>query len=583
MRLKLIVFVFFIFSIHQSLAFVTVGASGCDETTINAALTLGDSEIRLVKGNFTPNLPILNGSIEIIGGYDSCAAASANTPPTEKTFIYADAAPGPSVIKINLNNSEVILRNLYITGGRKDASVFNGGHGIEVGGSSGSVFIFDSSIVDNRSDKGGGLYVSGNSAADNKYISIKDSVIFGNNALGFSTGNGFGGGIYCGGEGSSVYINGESQVTSNFAENGGGIAAEFGCFVRVSSGIDVNSSADKRGIMNNQATINGGGVYLNDNAYLSLSPTVTGGKFGVVSSSTTPATLASNSAGQKGGGVYAQLNSIIEIRDSIINNNTATDGGGFYTTTNTRIHIDRSGLDCWNIGSCVEISENMADNGGVLYMSLYNDDSVSSNILHANIFGNRADSGIVGYLTGFTTGIATSIYMNSSLIHNNGNLGSNGYSDFNLFSISNNAEIRMEYVTIADNDIKVNGEVLRSIGSSFYILNSIVYNNVKVIVQFTTLQSILNCLVVNEENSFMGTNIFVEDPGFVNSGINDYHLSSTSFATDLCDRGFATGRPDAEYDSRGIDILSVMNIGGPYDAGADEYNDFEAVFKNGFE
>jgi len=201
---------------------------------------------------------------------------------------------------------------------------------------------------------------------------------------------------------------------------------------------------------------------------------------------------------------------------------------------------------------------------------------------HTRIFGNKANEGVVAFITGVTNEIPTLVTMNGVFIYNNGNFGLNGFSDFNIFSLSNNAEIRMYYVTIADNDIKVDGEILRSVGSSFFLENSIIHNNEKVFTQFLTNQSRLYCLIVNEDNSFTGTNIFVETPGFVNSSINDYHLSSASFATDLCDNGFAPFSLDAEYDPRGIDILNVINIGGPYDAGADEYNDHEAVFKSGF-
>ncbi len=584
MHIRFIVLIVALFNFNSSYSFVTVGAVGCDETNIIDALNSGDSEIRLVKGNYTTNFTI-NTTMEIIGGYASCAAANANTPPTDKTFIFASNTMGPSVIKINLNNTFVQFSNLYITGARKDASVFNGGHGIEVVGTSGMVTIENSSVVDNRSDKGGGVFVSSNNASHAKYINISDSVIFGNNAIGFSAGNGFGGGIYCSGSNTFVYIYGETEVSNNYAENGGGIAAEHGCQVRVSSGIDVSSSSTKRGVMNNNALINGGGVYLNDNANFFLDPTFTG-EFGVYASSTKPATLAFNTAGLNGGGIYAKLNSRVSIKDSLIHANSAIDGGGVYLTIGSYMETSFSRLGCWSPGSCMVISDNTATSttpighGGAVYIS---NPGIGSSFSRTLFYGNRADSGTVMFLQGLPGVNDFYVTVSGSTLYNNGDDGNGSFADYNVFQVTNNSNLQINYSTIVDNDINDITAVIRNSNSKVKLIHSIIHNNENVIKEFSALETQTSCLVVNENTSVSGGNIYVEDPGFVNPNVNDYHLNSDSFAIDLCEYSGLGNLYDFDSELRGLDIFSVMNIEGTYDAGADEYNDHLAIFKSGFE
>lgn len=586
MRIRLIILLVTLLSFNPSYSFVTVGAVGCDETNIITALNSGDSEIRLVKGNYTTNFSI-NNNVEIIGGYSSCAAASANIPPTDKTFIYASTTTlGPSVIKITLNNTIVKLSHLYITGARKEASVFNGGHGIEIVGTSGTVDINDSSIIDNHSDKGGGIHVSGNNSAQIKHVNIVDSVIFGNNAVGFSTGNGFGGGIYCAGSGSHVYINGETEISNNYAENGGGIAAENGCQVRVSSGIDVSTSSVKRGVMNNNAFINGGGVYLNNNARLDLDPTYTNGQYGTHISRTKPATIAFNTATLKGGGVYAEFNSYLTAKDALIHANSAVDGGGVYLTTGSNMDTSFSNYGCWSPGSCMVVSHNTATgntpigHGGAFYISNTERGSVFSNTL---FYGNRSDSGTVMYAQGIAGQNDFFVAFFGSIINNNGDDGNGGFADFNAFQISNNTQLIFNHSTIVDNDLEDSTAVIRNTGSKVNIYNSIIHNNENIMKEFSAIQTTVSCVVVNEDSSISGNNIYVEDPGFINPNNQNYHLSPDSFAVDLCAFSPYAANNDFDSDNRGIDILSVVNIEGVYDAGADEYNDHEIVFNSGFE
>jgi len=592
MHFKIISFFVFLLIFTPSFAIVTVGTSSgsgvCDRTTIAAGIqyanSQGDSEIRVLKNqNFLENISI-NHSVSITGGYNNCNEANdANTSlPTSKTFIYGDVFPRNTVITINLSNTNVTLNNLYISDNVNDPNINVNGHGVAVKGTSGTVYINNSTIANNRSTKGGGVYVE--DGTDEKNVNIVNTSIFANQAIGFFAGGGFGGGVYCSGTGAHVVILGESEVSLNSADTGGGVVAEYGCTISVASGIDVSTTATRRGIMNNSANFNGGGIYVGNDSRLNLNSTYqTGTPFITLGDSDTPATIANNVANGKGGGVYAEFGSRINIKDALIDGNSAVDGGGIYITTESNINASFSNYNCWSPGSCMVIRNNTADShGGAVYFS---NTEIGSSFNHTLFYGNRANAGTAMYIQGLPGTNNFFVVITNSSIYNNGNDGAGSFADFNVFQVTNNARAIFNYTTIVDNDVNDTTATIRNFSSKVEIHKSIIHNSEDVIKEFTPVNTITDCLVVNEDTSVSGPTIYVEDPGFVNRPNNDYHLTPVSFAVDLCAAGTngQNGGKDFDLDSRGIDILSVMNIEGPYDAGSDEYNDHEAVFKSGFE
>ncbi len=583
MRFKIFTLLVLLFTVNQVFSFVTVGnisSGACNYTSLSQALNNSEDEIRLVDDDITDNLEI-NYSVSITGGYTNCILANnPNTPvPSAKTFIYGTAVLGESVIKINLSNTFVGLNNLYVTGGRQDVSVVDGGHGIKIEGA-GSVTITDTTIADNRSSRGGGVYLLEDGAT--KYVRLINTVVFGNIAESTSSNAGLGGGIFCRGSGSLISIEGESVIAFNTARSGGGIAARYGCFVRVSAGIDVNNSSTRRGVMNNQASEFGGGVYVTNDAIIEFNPTRNGLFIVTQSDSDHPATLANNSANQDGGGGYVALGGEIRMLDSLVHGNSANNGSGgaFAIVGFSRLTVKRSDFGCWDPGACIVFSNNTASSGGAL--SLSPSDSSSSFVNNTVFKGNRAIAGTLFSLSGSPAISQDTLQIFDSLIVNNGNNGLDGFDDSNLISLQNGARLTMVGVTIADNDIANSSAIISNSTSALFLRDSIIFNdnNIYVENQSTGLQ--FDCLVVNENVSVSGNNVYVEDPGFVNSAAGDYHLRPDSFAIDLCSNGGNT-RMDLDDEPRNIDIINVSNVEGNLDAGSDEYNDFEGVFKNGFE
>ncbi len=584
MRYKIVILFSLLFSINHAYAVVTVGELGsgdCDFTTISAALSDGDSEIRIVDNDFTENL-LITHAVNLIGGYSDCSHAESNTPePTLKSYISGTAEVGGSVVKIILSNDlSVKLENLYLSDASKNITVSNGGHGVLIEGTSGTVNIVNSRITNNLSAKGGGIRVS-EAADERKRVNIIDSSIDHNDVIGDSAGNGFGGGVYCSGEGNEVTVRGESVVSFNKADKGGGIFADYGCLIFLNSGIDVESSATKRGIMNNTAEIDGGGVYIGNGSRFEMDPTRTGGRFGqTIGDRDRPATVAKNSAGANGGGIYAEFNSFARIEDALIYENSAVgDGGGIYLTTHSKINSSPSGHGCWNPVACLLFSKNTADKGGAVYIANSND---FAHFEHTDFYGNRANDASVMHITGLP-GLRIDIYYSN--IYGNGNDGVGGYEDFSAFRITNVTQVFFQNITVVDNDLRDDSWVIINTSSLLRLYNSIFHNSEIVLQEFDTAETTPDCLIVNDDTNISSAEVHVEsDPGFVDRAGHDYHLRPDSVAVDFCDQApTGVSGMDHDGDTFGIDIYTRANVGGPFDPGADEYNDHDFMVSDGFE
>ena len=577
MYLKIVTFIFLVLTLTQSLSRVSVGSSPgfgiCDYLTIQEALNSGENEIRILNNqDFIENI-VIDHAVDIRGGFLSCFNANGNVAPAGNTTIKGTAIPGESVITImTTGDSFVRLYNLIIRDAIDIISNPNKGHGIEMDDATGTIEIIDSVIVFNRAISGGGLYLKNNNSFFRLTVNLRNSVILGNFA------SASGAGAYCSGTNAHLNIIEESSIKGNSATNGGGIAAFHSCRVLISSGVDVNNSNLHRGIMINSASQNGGGVYARFSARVTFDGSLYDGVNTV--NSTKPATLANNTAGFDGGGIYAIDSAIVNVHDSLIDSNLADhDGGGIYVDSSSVLNISPSGKKCWELGGCIVISNNKSLRfGGGVYIS--NDGAIVQThyILNSKLFGNRADFGTALYLNG----PQAQALLYGNYIYNNGLDGSGSYTDNFVLRANDNSELVLIHNTIVDNDINNSRAVIGNRNSSIFIFNTIIHNNETVLEEFGSTSNNHLCLLVNEDLSLTGSNIFVNDPGFINSANNDYHLNSDSFSIDSCSNPPAF-ELDSDLEQRGFDDPTITNIQGSYDVGADETYVNDIIFSSSFE
>lgn len=232
--------------------------------------------------------------------------------------------------------SEILLKDLTITGNRNDTSGYGGGG---VCADSGDLTIDHCRITDNTAANGSGGGVSMGSkhggTVENASLTIKDSVISGN------TSTAQGGGVYAAVTDGSVSITGSTLSGNSATAHGGGIS------VSTSGSTDVTLSGNT--ILENTAGQDGGGIYLSRPEQSETAPdtTICGN------------TIQKNS-GKNGGGIYADNGVTVRLAGYLLNNHAGTAGADLYLTAGSAEDKNRNVLvlrrvskdDDWTLVDC---------------------------------------------------------------------------------------------------------------------------------------------------------------------------------------------------------------------------------------
>ena len=276
--------------------------------------------------------------------------------------------------------SEILLKDLTITGNRNDTSGYGGGG---VCADSGDLTIDHCRITDNTAANGSGGGVSMGSkhggTVENASLTIKDSVISGN------TSTAQGGGVYAAVTDGSVSITGSTLSGNSATAQGGGIS------VSASGSTDVTLSGNT--ILENTAGQDGGGIYLSRPEQSETAPDTTicgntiqknSGKNGggiyirnsmpnrTIAGSVTntveqevldigsTVVISGNTAGQLGGGIYADNGVTVRLAAYLLNNHAGTAGADLYLTAGSAEDKNRNVLilrrvskdDDWTLVDC---------------------------------------------------------------------------------------------------------------------------------------------------------------------------------------------------------------------------------------
>jgi hypothetical protein len=299
------------------------------------------------------------------------------------------------------NNVAVSMSNL---------TLLNGNAGTNEGGAiyqqSGDLTLTGCTFQANQGDTGGAVYVSTTSIPQ-RTVSITNCSFLGNTATGAGNG-GAGGAVYVLGD-SSLTIAGSEFAGNSAAREGGAVREQTSSqFVTISnSDLSGNTGASGGGavfvqgpttltnctINNNNGTQGGGGVWVQAGSTSNL--TMTG------------CTLNGNQATNpsvSGGGVFSQANTNI-TNCTVANNTVGASGGGIYVQTSSPASLTLS-------GSTVSANQALSvtgAGGGVFCQS-------SLTMVDSTINGNRAgNGGGIAFVSGSST---TGSITNSTITDN---------------------------------------------------------------------------------------------------------------------------------------------------------------------
>ena len=362
-------------SLPASAAVLTVGASGCDYTTLDAAIAAANpgDELRLRAQTFTGVNELITDSLTIRGGYNVCGDAF----PGIDSVSVLEGTGTENLLSIGGGATTTVeLIRLEMTGG--GGALFGGavamlsgatlrlatveihnneadfGGAIYVGGDSVLEHTGPVTLRDNVAEKGGALYVAGDGVADFTTTGFNPVDVTGNLAT-------EGGGIYVGDGGAlRTDADHELSVEGNQAQAGGGLFAETSATLHL--------VGDR--VRNNLASIAGGGLFVAGDGNGAATPTILieqdtsfhsneagvgggiafgpGGGFNVVMD----ARLTNNTASQSGGGLHVAGNGVLNLDGSSFGGNDAgTNGGGAYLNSSVMIaevlsvNANEAGLD----------------------------------------------------------------------------------------------------------------------------------------------------------------------------------------------------------------------------------------------
>ena len=381
-------------------AVITVGASGCDYTTLDAAVAAAQpgDELRLRAQKFTGVDELISKSLTVRGGYSVCgddfpalgAVSVLEGTGTSNLFTIGGGA-----------TTDVELIKLEMTGGGN--ALFGGAISVLSGA---TLRLATADIHNNQGDFGGAIYVGSDSVLEHSGpITLRDNsgasggaIYLATDAVADFTTGGFhaidvtgnvaqeGGGIYVS-DGAVLRTDPDRQLSidGNFAEAGGGIYAETSAELELFN-VRVRS---------NVASIGGGGMFVSgdgsaatttiligDNTEFVLNQAGVGGgiAFGAGGGFNVEmdALISNNTAVESGGGLHVEGNGLLDINGTLIAANQAgTNGGGAYLGSSAAF------------GNLLFVNSNTAGlDGGGLYMTALSSLQIGAQLVAR---GNRAE------------------------------------------------------------------------------------------------------------------------------------------------------------------------------------------------
>jgi hypothetical protein len=512
---------------HAHAIEISVGAdASCTTHTIADALTRAKATDEVDTIRVADDQPYENQTVyvdtpvNLIGGHASCAS----TAPTGRTHLvgngrWATLAVGGAGIQVR-------LEHLDISGGGASGEIgIWGGLNIEEGA---LVALADVDIHHNSNTFGGGVAVIGQAIVEFEHdVNVHD-----NHAV-------VGGGIVVAGATLRVRPHGVSIRDNTASDSGGGIALLTGAQMSVATNPDdAPRPVDGVLIAGNHADGNGGGVFVSGTGAMLLAD------------------------------------------DTVVRDNTATEGGGVHAGEGGYAQFARFRegpfRHCANELECLRLSGNRATRGGALSVR----NRGSALLDQAIVRDNAAAAGAAFHLYGD----ASSLRLYADLIV--GNACADGAPADCAPIQTFGGTLRFEHTTFADNgggDALIWGDgVEHAILTDIQGYSSLIAGKAKIFGFLGAVPTVRYDCVLKDRGSaeLAATRSGVEPFTFQNPARGDYHLPGDSVAMDWCDgTPVSSQSPDMDGTPRGIDA-GRADVFGPYDLGAYES---DRIFASGAE
>ena len=522
-------------------------------------------------------------NVNIWGGFNNCIDADNGVVSGDLSVLNGNISSQPALFVNAARSTNLLFMRIQNT---------NPSGGVVIDNAS-SMNIVRSEILNNGHTtvssngtvgEGGGIEIKNDS-----FLRLSNSLVSGNEALN-------GGGIACNDAqldiiNSSITDNSTVFTSNNFADRGkgGGIYATNMCRLSIENYISGGNQGTGFGkkIQNNTATIQGGGLYADDDSTVIINgdPNRTQTAQPVVFENNRiihniqfvvrGAGIAVSDPGTEVTAYYLAM-----IGNNIDPSMLFGRGGGLSVNNHAKFSLrtEKFGNQCiQDITNpyCNQFVGNSVNSGSGGAIAVGSDAEVE--IYQTIMTNNLAESAPVASMFGGT------LNMQGNMIYANGSI-------FNLvademFSIAGDANIHIDFSTIVDN-FMASGALLRTSGAdNVRLTRSILDANINTTVFSSNSQNpnnlnLFKCLLTHENNSFFGTNIMVAQAVFT----TNYHLSPFSPGLAMCDQGPGDLIPEIDIDGEvRPGCTSQICPAGSFDVGADATFWFDIIFMNSFE
>ncbi|HHN94480.1 MAG TPA: hypothetical protein ENK17_06905, partial [Anaerolineae bacterium] len=385
-----------------------VGVNGsCEYATIQQAVNAAEDgdTVRVAAGTYFETVEIADKDITLVGGYNSTCTA----PGSDETIVEGSMGGGSTLY---INGSTATLRSLVIAWG-------NGTYGGGLRAVADSrVTLDDVEIHDNHGYYGGGFYISTGSI-----VTATDSVSIHDNVATDSDGGG-GGRVW-----GQLIGNGNLDIASNCAPNGGGLYIPGGAVYADDISFSGNQAADSTG--------KGGGVYVTD--------------MGIISA--TNVSFLSNTA-YDGGGVYADYSTVRLDHGAMGWNSADRYGGALYLASGSDLYARDMAIG-YSIFFIVRLDLiNSAERGGGIYAQ-----NSDLEIEGGHISVNQADYYGGGLFLDNSTLDMTGATVGLYGITPGNSLGSSGHYGAGMY-LNNGSQAVLSDTTIISNTFSTSGSAL---------------------------------------------------------------------------------------------------------------------------
>lgn len=570
-------------------ATITVGNGGCQYIGLQFALDALESQpgphtIKLKTQTIAiPNGLVLdtsNTSYTFIGGHANCSDAQPT--PGQLTVLDATGGDAGTAFAINGTSSSttptIALRGLVIRGGSPETGPFANpeGGGLEIRGRVLVRLDAGTSVEDNTSGRGGGVYLRGDNASELATLHLLGDAFVGFNAASVS-----GGGVHCEDHG-RIWLD-RGQVSGNTTtEDGGGISLRNSCLLD-----SIVQAPGFAGLVGNTAGAFGGGIYMEGTGTVVLRGTPT-----------MPFWISSNRARAGGGAELwntAGTTTDVDFTSVVLYDNEAELSGAAITLSGPvalTMAPAAGAATCSYLGvaygACSAIVGNHHDAGATLSSAvLLNSGSGGGGSLTLDrtlVAGNDAHN-VVG-APYETSGIAVTI---SSSVFAGNTLRAPAFSSpsalvhLNANSVTTPLQIR--HTTMTGNTVAGGvGHMLHYRNRPVDLTGAVLHNpGLLGRTQLSTATVTHRGCLVTSDNVFASA-----EPGYVAITANPQLGAGlvpgpTSPALDRC---ASAGTPTIDFNGRPrrVDQPGIGNLWGPVDIGAMERpEDDDVIFANGFQ